>query len=308
MGKQLLRSLIVLALFNSATVVRGQQAVENALFWKIQRHDLPAPSYLFGTFHLMGSHYIDSLNGVIDGFRQCKAVVGEILLDSTITMKLMMAARLEGTSLDKLLSPEDYQATDAWFRELSGMDLSRFNGMNPVTIQNIMMAMMQQKYFPAPESGSEPMDLYFQRLGKRQGKSLNALENLDVQINVLFKQFPIERQAEMLADFVRNREKALTELRQMNACYRNGDLAKLEQLLADQNYTKSESAILLDDRNKKWMETIPQLLQEQPTFVAVGALHLAGERGLVTLLRQAGYTVTSVPVNSAVSSSPGGKR
>jgi len=297
MAKRHLLSLLAFLFWSSATVAQ-EQAVENAMFWKIQRNDLPAPSYLFGTFHLMGSHYVDSLNGVIDGFRKCDAVVGEILLDSSITMKLMIASRLEGTTLDKLLSPEDFQATDKWFKELSGMDLSRFNAMNPATVQNLMMAMLQQKYYPSSEPGDEPMDLYFQHLGKSQGKKLKGLENLDVQINALFKQFPIERQAEMLADFVRNRDRALTELKQMNTSYRNGDLKNLEQLLSEQNYSKSESTVLLDDRNKKWMEMLPSMLRERSTFVAVGALHLAGESGLVSLLRKAGYTVTSVPTTN----------
>ncbi|HTF20237.1 MAG TPA: TraB/GumN family protein [Chryseolinea sp.] len=295
MDKRFHFSLIAALLLSSASVVQSQQAVENALFWKIQRHDLPAPSYLFGTFHLMGSQYIDSLDGVIGGFHECEAVVGEILLDSSITMKLMVAARLNGTTLDKLLSPEDYRSIDAWFNELSGMDLSRFNSMNPATVQNLMMVMLQQKYYPSHLPGDEPMDLYFQHLGKSQGKELMGLENLDVQINALFRQFPVERQAEMLADFVRNRDRALSELKQMNTSYRKGDLGNLEQLLAEQNYTKSESSILLDDRNRKWMEMLPALLRVQPTFVAVGALHLAGEYGLVSLLRKAGYTVTSVP-------------
>jgi uncharacterized protein YbaP (TraB family) len=297
MAKRHTLSLLALLLWSSATVAQGQQPVENAMFWKIQRHDLPAPSYLFGTFHLMGSHYVDSLYGVIDGFKKCDAVVGEILLDSSITMKLMIASRLEGTTLDKLLSPDDYRSTDAWFKELSGMDLARFNAMNPATVQNLMMAMLQQKYYPSSQPGDEPMDLYFQHLGKRQGKELKGLENLDVQINALFKQFPIERQAEMLADFVRNRDRALTELKQMNTSYRKGDLRDLEQLLSEQNYSKSESTVLLDERNRKWMEMLPSLLSEQSTFVAVGALHLAGEYGLVSLLRKAGYTVTSVPTN-----------
>lgn len=298
MDKRLHLSFLALLLLCSAPVVRAQQAVENSLLWKIQRDDLPAPSYLFGTFHLMGSHYVDSLDGVIQGFRECRAVVGEILLDSSITMKLMLASRLDGTTLDRLLTPEEYQATDAWFKELSGMDLSRFNAMNPATVQNLMMAMMQQKYYPSNGPDDEPMDLYFQRLAKNQGKELKGLENLDVQINALFTQFPVSRQAEMLADFVRNRDRALVELKKMNAAYRKGDLRNLELLLAEQNYTKSESSVLLDDRNKQWMETLPSLLRAQSTFVAVGALHLAGDYGLVSLLRKAGYTVTSAPIRS----------
>jgi uncharacterized protein YbaP (TraB family) len=40
------------------------------------------------------------------------------------------------------------------------------------------------------------------------------------------------------------------------------------------------------------MKQLPELLQQQSSFIAVGALHLAGEDGLVAQLRKAGYSVT----------------
>jgi len=49
---------------------------------------------------------------------------------------------------------------------------------------------------------------------------------------------------------------------------------------------------LLDDRNKNWLAQLPSLMKEQQTFIAVGALHLSGENGLIHLLRDAGYTLT----------------
>ena len=65
--------------------------------------------------------------------------------------------------------------------------------------------------------------------------------------------------------------------------------------MADQVYTPKEAAVMLDNRNKKWMQQLPGIFKQQSTFVAVGALHLAGENGLVMLLRNAGYTVKPLP-------------
>ena len=178
-------------------------------FWQISGvRILSQPSYLFGTFHLMGSEYIDSLERVMEKFRECKTLVGELLLDSTMTVKMMVAARLHETTLDKLLGPEDYQKTAAWLKELSGYDLKIFNGMNPMTIQIFLMTMLQQKYFPLCRSADVPMDLYLQQRGKKEGKKFVGLETFEVQVNALFNQFSLQRQAEMLMEFVHEKEKA----------------------------------------------------------------------------------------------------
>ena len=64
------------------------------------------------------------------------------------------------------------------------------------------------------------------------------------------------------------------------------------------SYKEEEMKILLDDRNYKWMQQLPRLMQEKSLFVAVGALHLVGESGLVKQLQSKGYTVTPVNINS----------
>ena len=48
---------------------------------------------------------------------------------------------------------------------------------------------------------------------------------------------------------------------------------------------------LVSDRNRDWMKHIPTYIKNKSTFIAVGALHLPGEDGLIQLLRDAGYTV-----------------
>lgn len=271
-----------------------RSAVENAIFWEVRGKDLPQPSYLFGTFHLMGSQFVDSLTQVMDRFNASKTVVGELLLDSTMTLKLMAAARLEETTLDKLLSSENFQQTAAWLKELSGYDLKMFNNMNPMTIQIFLLTMLQQKYFPLDLAKDTPMDMYFQNRAKNEGKKLVGLETFEDQVNALYGQFTIQRQAEMLTQFINEREKAKVELMLMNKSYREGNLAKLEELLSAQTYSKLEAEVMLDNRNKKWMEQLPGLMKEQQTFVAVGALHMAGKNGLISLLRQAGYTATPI--------------
>jgi uncharacterized protein YbaP (TraB family) len=60
-------------------------------------------------------------------------------------------------------------------------------------------------------------------------------------------------------------------------------------------YKPEEMKPLLDDRNNHWIHQLPGLMKEQSLFVAVDALHLVGESGLVNGLRKMGYTV--IPIN-----------
>jgi uncharacterized protein YbaP (TraB family) len=287
---------ILVSVTLSQHAVAQTPAVENSVFWEVTGKGLTQPSYLFGTFHLMGKKYVDSLTNVTAKFQQSQTMVGEMVVDSTMTMKMMMAAQLKGTTLDKLLTQELYAKTGTWLKEVSGYDIKLFNGMNPMTVQIVLMRSMQQKFYPMNPVEDPPMDLYFQQHAKKARKKVLGLETLDVQIAALYEQFSYERQAEMLAEFVNDQDKAYQEMITMNKYYRMGNLGELEKLMSTQTFEPGEVEKLLDDRNKAWVKQLPSLFSEQSTFVAVGALHLSGKNGLVNLLRQQGYTVKSVPL------------
>jgi hypothetical protein len=288
------RILIVSLLFSTAAA--QTPAVENALFWKIEGNGLTQPSYLFGTYHLLGSRYADSLTNVMSRFHTCRSVVGEIVYDSTLAFRLINAARMKGTTLDKLLSPAIYNQTAAWLKELSGYELQYFNSFNPMTVQLLLATHLQQKYYPLNSATEIPLDLYFQSLAHQNQRPVAGLETFEDQVHALYDQFSYERQAELLTQFILDKDKALQETVILLDQYRHQNLAQMEKALDSQDYTPAELQVLVTDRNKKWATELPGMLRDGSAFIAVGALHLAGPNGLVTLLRNAGYTVTPLPL------------
>jgi len=58
--------------------------------------------------------------------------------------------------------------------------------------------------------------------------------------------------------------------------------------------TDEERDALNKDRNVRWLEKLPAIMAEKPSFIAVGCLHLPGEIGLIEGLRDLGYTVEPV--------------
>lgn len=265
----------------------AQTANENALFWKVSGKDLNESSYLFGTFHLMGSEYIDSLTVVMDAFRESKTLVGELVLDESLSMRIMQVAIMKDTTLRDLLSEEVYEKTASWLKELTGMELSMLNKFNPAMVQMLITAMIQQKI---NKKTVTPMDLYFQNLAKEE-KKIEGLESFDDQVDVLFNKTSYHAQARHLEEFVNERDSSEHMVLKMNQMYREQDLGGLMKMFFESSYSTAEKDALLDSRNRKWLEQLPGLFAEQSTFVAVGALHLPGENGLVSLLRQEGYIV-----------------
>lgn len=265
----------------------AQTVGDNSLFWKVTGKNLKDPSYLFGTFHLMGSEYVDSLTVVMDAFGKAKTLAGEMVLDESLSMRLMQEAIMRDTTLHDLLTDDVYESTASWLKELTGMDLGMLNKFNPSMIQMLITAMAQQKI---GGKATTPMDLYFQNLAKAD-KKVEGLETFEDQINVLFRNTSYRAQANHLAEFVSKRDSSEYMILKMNKMYRDQDLEGLMDMFFKSNYSTAEGDALLDSRNKKWMERLPELFAEQSTFVAVGALHLPGKNGLVSLLRGQGYTV-----------------
>ncbi|MGR3635906.1 MAG: TraB/GumN family protein [Shimia sp.] len=53
---------------------------------------------------------------------------------------------------------------------------------------------------------------------------------------------------------------------------------------------------LIETRNRQWADRLIPELATTPSLVAVGALHMPGEAGLLRLLETAGYTVSRLPL------------
>ncbi len=285
-------TFLFVGLFIQQHVSYAQTATsEQAVFYEISGNGLRKPSYLFGTMHLLTQQFVDSLPMLMDYYGKCTQVVGEMIIDSTNSMKMLPYTMLKGTTLKEVLPDDLYSATNTWLKELSGYDLALFNALNPMTINVTLLQLIQAKYYPVP-AGLVLMDNYFQQRARKEYKEVIGLETIEDQVNALFTQFSIERQTELLREFVMHKDKSIADLATMTKLYRSQRLDELEKLMYDETYSPQEIEVLLYNRNEKWAAQLPMLMMRAPTFVAVGALHLTGERGLVNLLRQKGYTVT----------------
>ena len=83
------------------------------------------------------------------------------------------------------------------------------------------------------------------------------------------------------------------QINQLMDAYNSKNITQLEEALFESSpeYEKYND-LLLYNRNANWVPIITNQVKAQPTFIAVGAAHLLGEKGLVSLLQKEGYTLT----------------
>jgi uncharacterized protein len=274
-------------------------SVKAQLLWEISGNDLPYKSYLFGTHHLVSVDILDSVPGVYRAFNASRAVVGEVAVDDpALVRKMTDAARMPNyITMHELFSDSDYVLVDTTLQRVLGMGLTELALLKPAMIQNLFLLELYRQAMPQ-QDGDWSLDSFFQQVAAQKNIPVVGLESVDDQIALLYNAQTLHRQAFLLVGAVREANSVIDEVAQLNALYRRGDLDGLLQLYeADTTQyapTQQERFALLDERNDAWARRLPKLMEEQPCFIAVGAMHLAGENGLIALLKKAGYKVRAV--------------
>ncbi|MGN0186407.1 MAG: TraB/GumN family protein [Paludibacteraceae bacterium] len=282
-----------------AFVLFTAAALNAQLLWEISGNGLSKKSYLFGTHHLVSVDFLDSIPGVFKAFDACRMVVGEVVVnDPTMLKRITDGARMPThTQMRSLFSETDYAKVDSALRVVLNMGLSDLALLKPAMISNLYMLAYYQQLFPR-ESNEWQLDSFFQQIAEQNNIPVMGLETVDDQIALLYNSQTLERQAFLLVGMVEQSDRAADEIVALNRLYRKGDLDGLLSLYENDTTkyapTQQEMFGMLGDRNDTWARTLPKLMNDQPCFIVVGALHLPGENGLIALLRKAGYKVKPV--------------
>ena len=126
--------LFVLLLLLSCAQVNGQ------LLWRVSGNGCYESSYLFGTLHLETGEFINSVPGLASAIENVDVIFGELEGEDMLSMNTMLQMMKEATSpvdstLDKLLSPEDYNLVDAVIKKyMFGFGLKELGVLKPAEV------------------------------------------------------------------------------------------------------------------------------------------------------------------------------
>ncbi len=293
-------TMLLVAVFMSANA---------QLLYKISGKGLAKPSYIVGTYHLAPVAFVDSIPGLRDAMAQTEQVCGELdmkqMTDQAEMQKMMQAMMLpEGTTLKTLLSEDEMTRLNAYMTKLMGVDMTnpmvegQMGKMTPQALNTQFSLIMFMKHTP----GFDPANLfdgYFQKAALEQGKSVIGLETMDFQIKVLFKGQTLERQKQLLMCLVDNPKYHEDAAVRLTKAFEAQDLNKMQELMDEKENNDCDSKpeekdAMINNRNADWLTKMPAIMSNKSTLFAVGAAHLPGAKGVLALLRGAGYTVEGV--------------
>lgn len=274
-----------------------------SLLWKVSGKGLDKPSYILGTHHLAPISTIDSISGLRSVMDEVDQVAGELLMSDipNLQAKIQQAAMMPADqSYKELLDEAAYNQLDEGLNDLFNVGVDQLGVMKPGMISTlssvVMYARLNPEYNPQTH---EAIDQYVQKYATEKGKSVIGLETAEDQIYALFDATPLKDQAEILACSMGHLEFGKEVLLQLNKLYSEADLKGLYKLAFDNDKDPcpmSEKAqfAINKQRNDRWLEKLPQIMKGKSTLVAVGALHLVGEDGLLYQLLKQGYKVEIV--------------
>lgn len=270
------------------------KAQKSSLLWKIEHPETKEVSYIFGTYHLIGSDYLEQNPKVEKAYAEAKTVVVETVLDSSAMLTVAMKAMMFDNSLRNLVDSADYLLLQQEIEPIIGMPIAQFDNIKPIMLSTMYTVAKAQEVTPEDFAfEGTPIDLFFAENGKETGKKVVALETAMEQAEILFDSQTVEEQAAALVESVKAEMEDNLSSEVLDA-YKEQDLDRLWKLTQDWDESMGEMTLLLDDRNQKWIPKLKPLLEEGDVFIAVGALHLPGETGVLKLLKKEGFKVKSV--------------
>ena len=278
------------------------------ILYKITGKDAKNASYIIGTYHLADASFTEKIPGLQTALAETEQVYGEVNMENMMqpaSIQKMTAAMMlpEGQTLKTVLTPEQFGKVSAFAKELMGVGLdndmvfSQMGKMSPKALATQFTLLLFIKNSATPFNPANGLDNFFQMQAKQNNKPIGGLETIDFQIETLYKSTPIERQVEELICLVDNKEYNLMMVQEISKAFYAQDLQAIEKAADEKlnnscDSTPEEEETLIYGRNDNWMKLMPGIMAEKPTFFAVGALHLVGERGMLAQLQKAGYTVT----------------
>lgn len=283
--KNFIKSIAICTLTLSSFLSTAQ--TEKSLLWEISGKGLEKPSYVFGTIHMICQEDYIMTETIQNTLKNVDAFYAEIDFSNPENITVIQQSMMSETPLSERLEPAKYNELKSLLKEVVGLDITQFEHLTDAAI----VSMVTFKSFPCTDFKMYEMELL--QTAAAAEKKMGGLETAAEQMEILGKSLGIDAVFEMLNDLKKDGFKSTKE---MVALYTNQDVQGLYDYMKKSSYMTDEVYNeMLTKRNHNWVKNMPELINNQSVFFAVGAAHLSGNDGVLKLLKHNGYTVK--PVN-----------
>lgn len=270
----------------------------DTLMWRLDPPDGGAPSYMVGTIHMVDDRLGPAIDRAMRRLDETGALVVETDVSELAQLNVMQAMMLQGDrSLPDIVGEDVFDRLLA-VAEPYGMPAYFLRKLAPWGAA--MMISVPADQVRAMAAGGAVFDQLLVNAAEARAMPVETLEAIDEQVAV-FADHPEADQVSLLVAALEMHPKLDAMVAEMVGRYVADDLAGLAEVamremdMGDEELSERMINALIVDRNRRMAERVAPLLQSRPHLVAIGAMHLPGEVGVLNLLAQRGWTVAPAP-------------
>jgi uncharacterized protein YbaP (TraB family) len=289
------RDFVLAACLGTITpgVALAQRRFENGLLWRVSRKGV-APSHVYGTIHVADPRLAELPGIVRQRFAAAKRLMLEFVPDAYTRERFLEAAIfLDHQTLEEKIGAEDFERAVEYLRPI-GLSREAVNKLKP-------WGVLLNLRSPQRIEQGMPLDGQLLELARARRVPFSQIEGVEEQI-FTFDEFPMDSQVALLKHSLAHHDELVELAERTLAAYLERDLAAIwrerEQFAARHPQIAAHQAAMtkrvVHDRSVVMAFRMQRELRRGDAFVALGALHLYGERGVLALLEEDGYRAQKV--------------
>jgi uncharacterized protein len=290
------RDLLLLSLASAAwpsVATPKAERFERGLLWRVAKRGV-SPSHVYGTIHVADARLAELPAPVRRAFAGARSLMLEFVADGYARERFLEAAMfLDRQTLEDTIGGEDFERA---VQALQPIGLARevVNKLKP-------WGVLLNRRAPQRAEEGAPLDSQLIELARARRLPLEQIEGVEEQI-FTFDEFPMESQVALLRHSLTHRDELAALAERTLQAYLERDLGRIwrlrEQFIARHPQVAAHQAVMtkrvIHDRNVVMAFRMQRQLRRGDAFVALGALHLYGGKGVLALLEEDGYRATRV--------------
>lgn len=275
----------ILLIFIITFIINTQNSwSQTELLWEITIENSTNKSYLFGTIHSGDSRLFPLDSMIYKSLLNSEVLALELDPSNMKNIKMLKKMLLKDQTLEDLYSKKNYKILNDFLNDSLNIAPLMVNNMQPIFIEQLI----DQSFI---KNEHDPIDIHLHKNALINNISIVGLETIDEQMNTLLS-IETSNQAKNLITKVKefNRQELLNDMDSLIAAYIKKDIELY--LNKELEKTKKDNEEFLENfiysRNKTMSKRAVRIINENKTFIAVGAAHLYGENGMISLLKKEG--------------------
>lgn len=276
--------LALLLLFNIAAM--AQQPYPKTLLWRIEGKGLSKPSYVFGSMHLQDRRLFYFTDSLYHALETTEGFAMEVSPDEMADSILSKLDDINDRSqkLKDVLSDKEFEKVKKQLEKKYHMPAEK------ITTKQVKDYRRKKIFAPKKNDMPTIVDLYLFKIAKQQGKWTGGIEDVSDQLNLVDEMGGSLSPRELVED---DDAKGVDFIETMKDIYVKQDLEGIHSFTDNARPFGGQNPEMIR-RNLKMSRRIDSLSAQRSCLFVVGAAHLPGDSGLISLLKSKGFSLYPV--------------